>query len=85
MDGTLLSSANEVPEDFIPWVRSHPDIRTVIASGRQYFTLEHDFREAVDSLIFIAENGALVFEHGEMIYRDVMEEQDIIRLSLIHI
>ncbi|MCI5999821.1 MAG: HAD family hydrolase [Eubacteriales bacterium] len=79
MDGTLLSSANEVPEDFIPWVRSHPDIRTVIASGRQYFTLEHDFREAVDSLIFIAENGALVFEHGEMIYRDVMEEQDIIR------
>ena len=44
MDGTLLSSANEVPEDFIPWVRSHPDIRTVIASGRQYFTLEHDFR-----------------------------------------
>ncbi len=59
----------------------HPDIRTVIASGRQYFTLEHDFREdaLVDSLIFIAENGALVFEHGEMIYRDVMEEQDIIR------
>lgn len=79
MDGTLLSSANEVPGDFIPWVRSHPEIRTVIASGRQYFTLEHDFREAADSLIFIAENGAVVFENGEMIYRDVMEEQDIIK------
>lgn len=79
MDGTLLSSSNKVPEDFIPWVHSHPEIRTVIASGRQYFTLEHDFREAAGSLIFIAENGALVFEHGKMIYRDVMEDGDIIR------
>ena len=40
MDGTLLNSKKEMPEEFIPWVKSHPEIKTVIASGRQYYTLE---------------------------------------------
>ena len=39
MDGTLLDSDKNLPVDFIPWVRSHKDIKTVIASGRQYYTL----------------------------------------------
>ena len=43
MDGTLLNSKKEMPEEFIPWVKSHPEIKTVIASGRQYYTLERDF------------------------------------------
>ena len=32
MDGTLLNSKKEMPEEFIPWVKSHPEIKTVIAS-----------------------------------------------------
>ena len=43
MDGTLLNSKKEMPEEFILWVKSHPEIKTVIASGRQYYTLERDF------------------------------------------
>ena len=35
MDGTLLNSKKEMPEEFIPWVKSHPEIKTVIASGRK--------------------------------------------------
>lgn len=31
MDGTLLNSKKEMPEEFIPWVKSHPEIKTVIA------------------------------------------------------
>lgn len=45
MDGTLLNDAKEKPADFIPWVVAHPDIRVVIASGRQYATLCADFEE----------------------------------------
>ena len=66
MDGTLLDSQKKMPEDFIPWVQSHPEIKTVIASGRQYYTLEHDMFPIKDSLIFIAENGGLVFEKGKI-------------------
>ena len=30
MDGTLLNSKKEMPEEFIPWVKSHPEIKTVL-------------------------------------------------------
>ena len=59
------------------WVKSHPDIRTVIASCRQYYTLEKDFREIRDELTFIAENGALVFEKGKIIYKDKMSDSSV--------
>ena len=43
MDGTLLNSKKEKPAEFIPWVEKHPEMKVVIASGRQYYTLEKDF------------------------------------------
>lgn len=79
MDGTLLNSQKEVPGDFIPWVLSHPEIKTVIASGRQYYTLERDFIEIRDHLTFIAENGALVFDQGKVIYKNVMDPEEVRR------
>lgn len=39
MDGTLLDSRKNLPKDFIDWVKRHSDVKTVIASGRQYDTL----------------------------------------------
>ena len=81
MDGTLLNNRKEMPAGFIPWVKAHPQIRTCIASGRQYYTLLDDFTEIADQLIYIAENGGFVFEHGEMIYSNPMEE-DVLRQFL---
>ena len=43
MDGTLLDSRKNLPKDFIDWVKRHSDVKTVIASGRQYDTLVKDF------------------------------------------
>lgn len=77
MDGTLLDSKKQKPADFIPWVKAHPQIRTVIASGRQYFTLRADFEEIADDLVYIAENGGLVFEKGEILYSNEMKKEDI--------
>lgn len=77
MDGTLLDSKKQLPRDFIPWVKAHPDIKTVIASGRQYYTLAKDFQPVKDQVIFACENGGLVYDHGEVIYRNVMRKQDL--------
>lgn len=84
MDGTLLNSKKELPEEFIPWVKSHPEIKVAIASGRQYYTLEKDFIPIKDQLVFIAENGGFVFYKGEMIYENAMEKEQVFKsLDLI--
>lgn len=77
MDGTLLDSNKKLPGDFMDWVKKHPDIKTVIASGRQYYTLIKDFIPIKDELVYVAENGGLVFERDEIIYSNEMEKEDI--------
>ena len=76
MDGTLLNSRKELPPDFEAWVVSHPGIRVAIASGRQYYTLYDNFGPARELLLYIAENGALVFERGAAVYKNVMDPAD---------
>lgn len=77
MDGTLLDSQKRLPKDFIPWVRKHPQIKIVIASGRQYYTLRDDFPGIADELIFIAENGGLVYEQDKIIYSNAMSYSNV--------
>ena len=76
MDGTLLNSQKELPPGFIPWVASHPQVRVVIASGRQYATLYEQFGKVRDRLIYLAENGGLVFDQGEVIYQNVLSKEE---------
>lgn len=45
LDGTLLNSRKEVPAEFEEWVCAHPDIKTVIASGRQYYNIRKLFQK----------------------------------------
>lgn len=77
MDGTLLDSNKQLPPDFMAWVKNHPDIKTVIASGRQYYTLVKDFLPVKDELVYVAENGGFVFEKGSIIYSNEMKKEDI--------
>lgn len=77
MDGTLLNNNKQMPKDFIPWVKTHKDIIVVIASGRQYYALKRDFSSLKDDLVFIAENGSLVFAKDKIIYKNLMNKDDI--------
>lgn len=77
MDGTLLDSHNRQPEDFVPWVKAHEDIQTVIASGRQYYTLKEMFPSVFDRLIFAAENGAIAFKNDKMLYSSDISQADL--------
>ena len=76
MDGTLLDSQKRCPDDFFPFVKEHEDIKVVISSGRQYYKLYDQFEEAADKVVFVAENGAAVFYHDELIYSDSMKAED---------
>ena len=77
LDGTLLDSSKTMPEDFLPWVRKHNNVKTVIASGRQYYTILRDFPIGQDKLTIIAENGGLVYDNNKMIYINSMDVKDI--------
>lgn len=79
MDGTLLDSRKNLPPGFIEWVRNHKEIKTVIASGRQYYSLKKIFQPIADDLIFAAENGGLIFEKEEILYINEMLSQDVER------
>lgn len=77
MDGTLLNSKKEMPEDFEEWVFSHPDKKVVIASGRQYASLIRDLGHLKDHLIYIAENGGLVYDKDEIIHEDTLSAENV--------
>ena len=79
MDGTLLNSRKEVPADFIPWVEKHQEVLTVLASGRQYYTLLDDFMEIKDHCVFMAENGAFIVYRDEQIHVDEMADDTVVR------
>lgn len=78
MDGTLLNSKKELPVDFFSFVKSHSSIYVAIASGRQYYSLEKQFAEIKDNLLFVAENGTMVVDHDQVIYLNTMKREDVI-------
>ena len=66
MDGTLLDGEGNLPAEFgamYERLRAR-GIRFAPASGRQYASLVQTFAPWRDELIFVAENGTLVMEHG---------------------
>ncbi len=85
MDGTLLNSKKEEPKDFRKIVRElvRRKILVGIASGRQYVTLKNQFLDIYDDLIFISDNGTIVFHHDKCIYNNPMQLEDIKEIKKI--
>lgn len=77
MDGTLLNDKKELPKDFCSFAASRKDIKTVIASGRQYFSLIKTFPDNVNDFIFIADNGAIAYEKGKPLFTDFIEMETV--------
>lgn len=70
MDGTLLTSRNELPTGFFETIRqlNAAGIRFAAASGRQYYNLLKRFEPVQDTTLFLAENGAMVFCGREKLF-----------------
>ncbi len=62
MDGTLLNSEHQVSDRFFELFHKLNDrgIQFVAASGRQYHSMASKLHRIKDSIVFIAENGAII-------------------------
>lgn len=78
MDGTLLDSQKRLPAGLFPVLKQLKErgIRFVVASGRQYYNLVQQFPGMEDEILFLSENGTMIFEKGEPIFLEPMETGD---------
>ena len=79
MDGTLLDSNKELSPELFPLIESLAEqgVRFAAASGRQYYNLEHIFEPVKDKMIFIAENGSVVFENDVNSFANVIDRETV--------
>jgi len=80
MDGTLLDENGHLPDgftDILDRLRAK-NIKLVVASGRPYYTLQTNFGPVGRYLSYICENGALVVDNNEIIYKNLMSN-DIVQ------
>ena len=71
MDGTFLNDAKTYNQPrFMTQYQElkKRGIEFVVASGNQYYQLISFFPELKDEISFVAENGALVYEHGKQLF-----------------
>lgn len=75
MDGTLLDGAKEIPAAMWPLLEhmAARNIQFAPASGRQYATLARQFAR-LGALVAVAENGALVMDHGVEVSRSPLPD-----------
>ena len=76
LDGTLLDENKELPADFDHIIDRLYDIgvKFAVSSGRQYETVADQFKKYKDKMIFIVENGAMVYENGKRIHEAPLEK-----------
>ena len=71
MDGTFLNDAKQYdrPRFLAQFAQlQQQGIEFVVASGNQYYQLISFFPEIREQISFVAENGALVYEHGQQLF-----------------
>ena len=71
MDGTFLNDAKQYDRSrFLAQFAQlkRQGIEFVVASGNQYYQLISFFPEIREQISFVAENGALVYEHGQQLF-----------------
>ncbi len=79
MDGTFLSDAKEYDrERFLAQFAQlqQRGIEFVVASGNQYYQLISFFPEVRDAISYVAENGALVYEHGKELFHGELTQHE---------
>lgn len=62
LDGTLLNSAGELPDEIFEWIPAlrKAGVYFAIATGRQYSNIRLLFGSAADEIIYITQNGSFV-------------------------
>ena len=84
MDGTLLDSKKRLPSKLNKVIDElkKRDVIFGIASGRQYFNLYEQFPDHRDDMLFIAENGGIVYQGNSPVFADALPMEDIQRVII---
>ena len=79
MDGTLLDSNKNLSPYLFDLVKKlkEKDVKFAIASGRQYFNLLENFADIKEELVYISDNGSIVYENGQSIYVDEINKAEV--------
>ena len=78
IDGTLLPEAtDQMPQEMYEVIREckKRGILFVAASGRQYHSMRYVLEPVADDILFLAENGSLIFEKNEIIYSQYIQPE----------
>lgn len=81
MDGTLLDEQKHLPKQLFPLLEilKRKGVRFGIASGRQYYNLHERFPGYGDDMLFIAENGAMMFEGRNCVFYSEIAKTQLIQ------
>jgi hypothetical protein len=78
MDGCLLHDDKSMPKDLFEVIDDcyNNDIQFAIASGRSYFDLKEQFKHKLNEIILICDNGALIYNKGDIIFRNQIKHNE---------
>ena len=78
MDGTLLDSQKRLPPDLFDVLGKLRErgVRFAVASGRQYYNLVRQFPGMENEILFLCENGTMIFDKGAPIFLEPMDKRD---------
>lgn len=81
MDGTLLDSNKKLSPYLFDLVKKlkEKQVKFAIASGRQYFNLLENFQDIKEDLVYISDNGSIVYDRGQSIYVDEINKNEVIK------
>ena len=79
MDGTLLDSNKNLSPYLFDLVKTlkDKDVKFAIASGRQYFNLLENFEDIKEELVYISDNGSIVYDKGHSIYVNEINKEEV--------
>lgn len=77
LDGTLALPDGSISKETFDVIRAldKKNIKFAVATGRQCITVENDFREVLDSIYVIADNGAMIKHQGKEISVTYLESK----------
>ncbi|MGL5749555.1 MAG: HAD family hydrolase [Paraclostridium sp.] len=79
MDGTLLDSNHKLPNDFgeILEELKERDILFSISTGRNYLDILNKVKDYKDDIMFICENGSVIYYKDECIFSNFLNKDSI--------
>lgn len=85
LDGTLATHEGKIPEEAFQVIRElkNQGIVFVVATGRQAASVENDFREVLDAIYVVAENGGIVKKSGEDKHITTLDKDKVVEIVTV--